>query len=194
MCYSIIPHLKIKLCQVSSKILIFGQVMAKLRTHAHINWAYIFGQNPIYFRPIGQKFFTGAQQASIYLLVMGNPSQHAFLATFVGKMGVETTCTPNYTGRGPPNPTKKLTHWLDLLAQNNNFDNSAFGILIIFFQWKWLQMQRKQTWLDKQFKPDKYAVTFTKTQKQLYIDKSTFSSLCKQKLQTCLLTGNIVTI
>ena len=38
-----------------------------------------------------------------------------FLANFGTKMGVATTRPPN--GLGPPNPTKKLAHWMELLGQ-----------------------------------------------------------------------------
>ena len=38
-----------------------------------------------------------------------------FWATYGGKMGVATTHAPN--GLLPPNLTKKLAHWVDLLGQ-----------------------------------------------------------------------------
>ena len=51
-----------------------------------------------------------------------------FWATFGGKIGVAATRDPN--SLGPPNPTKNLAHWLDLLGQplfqNNFFEESCF--------------------------------------------------------------------
>ena len=38
-----------------------------------------------------------------------------FWAAFGGKMGVATTHAPN--SMGPPNPSKKSVHWVDLLDQ-----------------------------------------------------------------------------
>ena len=63
----------------------------------------------------------GAQDTIIYRLVMRNPNHDdyfsvlIFWATFGGKMCVATTRAPN--GLWPPNPTKKLAHWADLLGQ-----------------------------------------------------------------------------
>ena len=37
-----------------------------------------------------------------------------FWATFCGKMGVTTKRNPG--GLAPPNPTKKLAHWVDHLS------------------------------------------------------------------------------
>ena len=66
----------------------------------------------------------GAQETIIYRLVMRNPSYDAnfsflifFLcATFGGKMDVAATRAP-YNGLRPQNPTKMLTHRVDLLGQ-----------------------------------------------------------------------------
>ena len=64
----------------------------------------------------------GTQETIFYRLVVINQSYDAyfsvliFLATFDGKMGVVTTRDPN--GLGPPNPTKKLGHWVELLGQS----------------------------------------------------------------------------
>ena len=65
----------------------------------------------------------GVQETIIYRLVMrnlilSNDAYFPFLifwATFGGKMGVANMCAPN--GLGPPNPTKKLAHWMDLLGR-----------------------------------------------------------------------------
>ena len=63
----------------------------------------------------------GTQETIIYRLLVRNLSYDAyfsvliFLATFGGKMGVATTRAHN--GLGPPNPTKKLARWVDLLDQ-----------------------------------------------------------------------------
>ena len=43
-----------------------------------------------------------------------------FWATFGGKKGVAKTRAPD--GLGPPNPTKKLAHWVNLLGQPLNAD------------------------------------------------------------------------
>ena len=45
---------------------------------------------------------------------------------FGGKMGVATTRAPN--GLGPPNPTKKMARWMDLLGQPLS-RNHVFEIL-----------------------------------------------------------------
>ena len=56
---------------------------------------------------------------------MSNPSYDAyfwfliFWATFAGKVGVATTRTSSPNVLGPPDPTKKLAHWVDLLGQLN---------------------------------------------------------------------------
>ena len=71
--------------------------------------------------PIGLKILMGVQETIIYRLMMRNPSYNAyfsffiFWATFGGKIGVAITSAPN--GVGPPNPIKKLAHWVDLLGQ-----------------------------------------------------------------------------
>ena len=76
----------------------------------------VFGHNSAIFWSIELKIFMGTQETIIYRLVVQNPSYDAyflvliFLATFGGKMGVATTRALN--GLGPPNPTKKLGHWV----------------------------------------------------------------------------------
>ena len=63
----------------------------------------------------------GIQEFIIHRLVMKNPSYDAYFSflifwvTFSGKMGVATTRDP--TSLRPPNPTKTLVHWVDLLGQ-----------------------------------------------------------------------------
>ena len=100
--------------------------------HAHI-WAYAFFHNSAISGPIGLKFFMGVQDTIIYRLVMRNLSYNAyfsvliFWATFGGKMGVATTRAPN--GLGPPHPTKKLDHWMELLGQPLS-RNHVFAIFI----------------------------------------------------------------
>ena len=62
-CNSIVPKNQIEL--VSLKIFIFGQVMAKNSTHAHI-LAYVFCHNSPIFGLIGLKFVIEAKEIIIY--------------------------------------------------------------------------------------------------------------------------------
>ena len=82
--------IQIEWCWFHAKIFILGQVMTKKRRiFGHMS----FGHNSANSGPIGLIFW----------------------ATFCGKMGVAITRAPN--GLGPPNPTKKSAHWVDLLGQ-----------------------------------------------------------------------------
>ena len=74
----------------------------------------------IRFLAVTQLYF-GQLDTINYLLVVRNPSYDGyfslliFWATFGGKIGEATTCV--LKGLGLPNPTKKVTHWVDLLSQ-----------------------------------------------------------------------------
>ena len=66
----------------------------------------------------GLNFFMVTQETIIYRLVIKNRDFDAFLKKnhiFGGKIGVATTVASK--GLGPRDPTKKLTHWVDLLGQ-----------------------------------------------------------------------------
>ena len=92
-----------------SNLILVGQnskmaYVPKDSTHAH-NWVSFFGYNSAIYWPIGVKFILGTQETLIiYQLVMINPGYVAyfsfliFWATFGGKMGMATTCTPNRLG------------------------------------------------------------------------------------------------
>ena len=91
--------------------------MAHMPTFGHT----FFGHNSAILGPIGLKIYMGTQETIIYRLVVRNQSYEAYFsvlivwATFGGKMGVANTRAPY--GLGPPNPTKKLAHLVDLLSQ-----------------------------------------------------------------------------
>ena len=95
----------------------YGQKMARMHIIGGIRFLAILG-------PLANwtEFFIGAQETIIYRLVIRNPSCDAyfsyfiFWATFCGKIGVAATCSLN--GLGPPNPTKKLIHWVAFSANH----------------------------------------------------------------------------
>ena len=117
---------QIEWCWFHSKIFIFGQVMAKNGAHAHI-WAYVFW--PIWVN-WAENFY--GNSGDYYLSIGGEKSKlwclffsFDFLATFGGKMGVATTRALN--GLGPPNPTKKLGHWVGQPLSWNHFFEISRG-------------------------------------------------------------------
>ena len=57
---------------------------------------------------------------------MRNPCNDVYFSFFGEKMEVATMRPPN--GLGPPNPTEKLAHWVDLLGQPLS-RNHSFEIL-----------------------------------------------------------------
>ena len=85
------------------------------------------------FWPIRLKFFMGTQETISYRLVMRNHSFGPYLPFSIfwalrsSKMGVAPL--PICMGRGFQNPTKKLTHWLDLLGTplSRNLVSDFFG-------------------------------------------------------------------
>ena len=104
----------------------YGQKMA----HMPIFWHTFFDHNSAIFGPIGLTFFMETKETIIHWLVVRNPSYDAYFSllifwvTFGVKMGVVTTRAPS--GRGSPNPAKKLADRVDLLDKplfrNNGFE------------------------------------------------------------------------
>ena len=85
--------------------------MARMPIFAHT----FFGCNSAISGPIGLKYLMGVQETMIYRLVMRNLSYDAFIFDFLGHFLRENGRAPN--SLWPPNPTKKLAHWVDLLGQ-----------------------------------------------------------------------------
>jgi len=73
-----------------------------------------FGHNSAIFNPIGLNILYGCS-GDYYLSTVIQVMMLIFLNTFGRKMSVATTRAHN--GPGPPNPTKKLAYYVDLLGQ-----------------------------------------------------------------------------
>ena len=93
--------------------------MAKLwpknGAHTHI-WHKFFGYNSAICGLIGLKFFMGTEATIIYRFVMKNLNYN-FIDHFWRENGRGQLNILARNGLGPPNPTKKLGHLLELLDQ-----------------------------------------------------------------------------
>ena len=95
-----------------------GQKIACMHIHGHR----FFGHISAFFGQLGWNFYGSSEDN--YLSIDDEKSKlwcllfiFDFCTTFGGKMGVATTRTLN--GLGPPNPTRKLAHWVDPPSLNN---------------------------------------------------------------------------
>ena len=102
---------------VSFKNIDIWPKMARMPIFGHT----FFGHNSTIFGQIELKFFMGVQETIIYRLVMRNLRNDAYflIFDFLGHFGRENGRVHHACpiGMGPPNLTKMLAHWVDLLGQ-----------------------------------------------------------------------------